>query len=45
MPCYLDTLDEKNVSLYEHLGFKLIEESTIPGTPLTCWAMLREPGK
>jgi len=45
IPCYLDTLDEKNVSLYEHLGFKLIEESTIPGTPLTCWAMLREPGK
>jgi ribosomal protein S18 acetylase RimI-like enzyme len=45
MPCYLDTLDKKNVSLYEHLGFKLIEESTIPGTPLTCWAMLREPGK
>ena len=45
MPCYLETLDEKNVALYEHLGFKLIEESRIPGTPLISWAMLREPGK
>lgn len=45
MLCYLETLDEKNVGLYEHLGFKLIEESDISGTTLTCWAMLREPGK
>ena len=45
MPCYLETLDGKNVSLYEHLGFRLLEESDIPGTPLTNWAMLREPGK
>ncbi|OGN88444.1 MAG: hypothetical protein A2158_01265, partial [Chloroflexi bacterium RBG_13_46_14] len=43
MPCYLETLDEKNVGLYEHFGFKLLEESIIPGTPLTNWAMLREP--
>ncbi|UCC16163.1 MAG: GNAT family N-acetyltransferase [Dehalococcoidales bacterium] len=45
MPCYLETLDEKNVSLYEHFGFKLLEESNIPGTPLTNWAMLRDPVK
>jgi GNAT superfamily N-acetyltransferase len=45
LPCYLETLDEKNVSLYEHLGFKVLEESGIPGTPFTNWAMLREPGK
>ena len=40
----METLDEKNVSLYEHYDFKLLEESVIPGTPLTNWAMLREPG-
>ena len=45
VPCYLETLDEKNVGLYEHFGFKLIDESVIPGTPLTSWAMLREPGE
>jgi hypothetical protein len=45
MSCYLETLDEKNVSLYEHLGFTLIEESNIPETPLVSWAMLREHGK
>ncbi len=42
LPCYLETLDEKNVPLYEHFGFRVAEESTIPGTSLTNWAMLRE---
>lgn len=45
IPCYLETLDETNVSLYGHFGFKLIEKSAIPGTPLTNRAMLRKPGK
>ena len=45
LPCYLETLDEKNVKLYEHFGFKLIDDSVIPGTPLTSWAMLRESGE
>lgn len=40
--CYLETLDENNVSLYEHFGFKVIDESGIPGTNLTNRAMLRE---
>ena len=42
LPCYLETLDEKNVRLYEYFGFRVIEKSTIPETNLTNWAMLRE---
>ena len=42
LPCYLETLDEKNVPLYEHFGFRVLDESVIPGTELTSWAMLRE---
>ena len=42
LPCYLETLDETNVRLYEHFGFKVIEESNVPDTNLTNWAMLRE---
>jgi len=42
LPCYLETLDETNVRLYEHFGFKVIEKSAIPQTKLTNWAMLRE---
>jgi ribosomal protein S18 acetylase RimI-like enzyme len=42
LPCYLETLEVKNVRLYEHFGFKVIEESNIPDTKLTSWAMLRE---
>jgi len=41
LPCYLETIDEHNVSFYEHFGFAVIEESTIPETNLTNWAMLR----
>jgi ribosomal protein S18 acetylase RimI-like enzyme len=45
LPCYLETLDGKNVGLYEHFGFRLLDESAIPGTELTSWAMLRETDK
>jgi len=42
LPCYLETLETQNVRLYEHFGFKVIEESSVPGTSLTNWAMLRD---
>lgn len=42
LPCYVETMTEKNVRLYEHLGFKLLEKSVIPKINLTNWAMLRE---
>ena len=42
LPCYLEAIDEHNVSFYEHFGFKVIEKSTIPETNFTNWAMLRE---
>jgi len=42
LSCYLETLDEHNVALYEHFNFTVIDKSTIPGTKLTNWAMLRE---
>lgn len=41
LSCYLETLDEHNVSLYEHFDFAVIEKSTIPETNLINWAMLR----
>ncbi len=39
-PCYLETAREENVRLYEHLGFKKMEQQEIPGTGITTWAML-----
>ena len=42
LPCYLETVLEKNVSLYEHFGSKTIDKSSIPETPLINWAMLRK---
>ncbi len=40
IPCYLETLEEQNVRLYEHFGFTVADEYTIPGTSFTNWAML-----
>ncbi len=42
LPCYLETLEERNVTLYEHFGFDVVEEAAIPKTTLTNWAMLRK---
>jgi GNAT superfamily N-acetyltransferase len=42
LPCYLETNDPKDVTIYQHFGFKIIEEDTIPHTPVKNWAMLRK---
>lgn len=42
LPCYLETLEERNVSLYQHFGFEVINKARVPETTLTSWAMLRE---
>ncbi|MFC2024494.1 GNAT family N-acetyltransferase [Chloroflexota bacterium] len=42
LPCYLDTLEERNVQIYEHFDFAVVEESKVPETNLTSWAMLRK---
>ena len=43
LPCYLETEGSQNVSMYQHFGFKVIEELAIPDTPVTFVLMLREP--
>lgn len=44
LPCYLETQTEKNVPLYEHLGFRVVEEGIVPGSAVRSWAMVREAG-
>lgn len=42
LSCYLTAENERNVSFYQHYGFKAVEECIIPGTKISQWAMLRE---
>lgn len=42
LPCYLETIDGKNVAIYERFGFETIDKSNIPETDFTNWAMLRK---
>lgn len=42
LPCYLETENEKNLPIYQHYGFEVIEKTAIPGTKLTLCAMLRK---
>ncbi|MBR5438832.1 MAG: GNAT family N-acetyltransferase [Clostridia bacterium] len=43
MVAYLETNKASNVSLYNHYGFELKKEEIIPKTPVTHYAMVREP--
>jgi ribosomal protein S18 acetylase RimI-like enzyme len=42
LPCYLETFEEKNASIYERFGFRTVERASIPQTPFENWAMLRD---
>jgi len=42
LPCYLETIDEKNVFIYQRFGFEIIDKSIVPETGFTNWAMLRK---
>lgn len=41
--CYLETHDAKNVAMYEHFGFELMESPFLPHSTLRHYAMLRKP--
>jgi hypothetical protein len=41
LPCFLETQNEENVSLYEHFGFEVIYKETFPETELPNWGMVR----
>jgi ribosomal protein S18 acetylase RimI-like enzyme len=43
LPCFLETQNEKNVKIYQHYGFKIIDKTTIPNSTLEHWSMLRNP--
>ena len=41
LPCFLETDEKRDVSFYQHYGFKVVEEGIVPGSEVTIWAMLR----
>jgi N-acetylglutamate synthase-like GNAT family acetyltransferase len=43
LPCYLETGGEKNISMYQHFGFEVVDEFVVPGTKDKLTAMLRKP--
>jgi GNAT superfamily N-acetyltransferase len=44
LSCYLDNTNERNLPMYQHYGFRVIEEYKVPETGVSLWAMLRGPG-
>ncbi len=40
LPCYLES-PERNLALYEHFGFKVVEHISFPGNDDEIWLMLR----
>jgi predicted GNAT family N-acyltransferase len=43
VPCYLNTQNEKNIGLYEHFGFTVVEQVTLPGSGILHTGMVRYP--
>ena len=43
VPCYLDTMNENNLPLYERHDFKVTHEGYVPKGGPKVWSMLREP--
>lgn len=44
MTCYLETMNAANVPLYEHFGFAVAGEGTIPDSDVHTWSMIRSVG-
>jgi ribosomal protein S18 acetylase RimI-like enzyme len=42
LSCYLETMEESNIPMYQHFGFRVLEQSQIPDTKITFWVMLRD---
>src|SRR5713226_2072618 len=48
LPCYLETMNKRNVPFYQKHGFNVMDEgevSSSDGSRVHIWAMLREPGR
>jgi len=45
LPCYLETMEEKNLTFYNRHGFKVVGEKQVPHGGPYIWALLRLPGK
>jgi ribosomal protein S18 acetylase RimI-like enzyme len=43
VPLYLEAATERNVRMYERLGFRLLNQVTLPVINLPQWEMVREP--
>ncbi|MEU7594873.1 GNAT family N-acetyltransferase [Streptomyces sp. NPDC039022] len=44
VPAFLETSDERNVRFYEHLGFEVTAECSLPDGGPRAWAMTRKTG-
>jgi ribosomal protein S18 acetylase RimI-like enzyme len=44
LSCYLNTQNEKNIPLYEHFGFRVVEQVRLPGMEILHTGMIRKPG-
>ena len=41
VPCYLDSVDARNLPYYERFGFLVMEAGMVPGRQLRTWALRR----
>jgi len=45
LPCYIESQNEKNIGIYLHYGFRIVDNIIIPSTGIAHWCMIREPSR
>jgi ribosomal protein S18 acetylase RimI-like enzyme len=43
LPCGLDTMNSRNVEIYQRFGFRVVHQGLFPKSNVPMWLMLREP--
>ena len=42
LPVFLETVNGANVPRYEHFGFRVVDQSPLPGVDVTNWSLFRD---
>lgn len=44
LPCYLETMNERDLGFYERYGFEVVHAGSLPRSGVPFWALVRPPG-
>ena len=43
IPCYVESVDERNLTFYQRHGFEIVKDGQVPNSGLQVWILVRKP--